>query len=172
MTSADVTTTPATTPTTAQPVADADAWLDADQERHWRALVRLCVALPAALDRQLRRDADLCHAHWALLVHLADADDATRTMSGLADAGGLSASACSHAVRSLEGRGLVRRRPAEHDRRVQLATLTDAGRDAMAAAAPGHVRTVRDLVVDRLDDEQLATLGGLAATLLDGLDEA
>lgn len=162
-----------TTPTAAEPTSSGGtAWLDADQERHWRALVRLCVALPAELDRQLRRDADLCHAHWALLVHLADADDATRTMSELADAGGLSPSACSHAVRSLEGRGLVVRRPAEHDRRVQLATLTDAGRAAMAAAAPGHVRTVRELVVDRLTDEQFATLGALAATLLDGLDEA
>ena len=164
-------TSSSTTAPSPSPVGDA-AWLDADQERHWRALVQLCVALPAALDRQLRRDADLCHAHWTLLVHLADADDATRTMSELADAGGLSASACSHAVRSLEGRGLVARRPAEHDRRVQLASLTDAGRDAMAAAAPGHVRTVRDLVVDRLTDEQLATLGGLATTLLEGLGEA
>lgn len=149
--------------------ADTD-WLDAEQERHWRALVRLCVALPAALDRQLRGDAELCHAHWALLVHLGDAEDATRTMSELADAAGLSPSACSHAARSLEQRGLVTRRSAEHDRRVQLATLTDDGRDAMAAAAPGHVRTVRALVVDRLTAEQLRTLGELATTLLDGLD--
>jgi len=162
---------PTTSPAATLPGSDA-AWLDAEQERHWRALVRLCVELPAALDRQLRRDADLCHAHWALLVHLADADDTTRTMSELADAGGLSASACSHAVRALEGRGLVVRRPAEHDRRVQLATLTDAGRDAMAAAAPGHVRTVRDLVVDRLSDDQLRILGELATTLVGGLDEA
>lgn len=167
MTSPD---TEVATTVTAQPAANDATWLDADQERHWRALVQLCVALPAELDRQLRRDASLCHAHWVLLVHLADADDATRTMSELATAGALSASACSHAVRALEGRGLVTRRPAEHDRRVQLATLTDAGRAAMAAAAPGHVRTVRDLVVERLTDDQLRTLGGLAATLLDGLD--
>jgi hypothetical protein len=36
--------------------------------------------------------------------------------------------------------------------------ITEAGRQAIADAAPGHVAAVRDLVIDVLDPEQLRVL--------------
>ena len=42
------------------------------------------------------------------------------------------------------------REPSEHDRRVTLAVLTDAGRATLEAAAPVHVAGVRRHFVDHL----------------------
>jgi DNA-binding MarR family transcriptional regulator len=55
-------------------------------------------------------------------------------------------------------RGLVRRQPDPDDRRCTNAVLTDAGFEHLAAAAPGHVATVRELVIDALDDTALSAL--------------
>jgi hypothetical protein len=46
--------------------------------------------------------------------------------------------------------------------------LTDAGRAALVAAAPGHVQTVRRYVVDRLSAADLQHLGRISQRLLDG----
>jgi len=48
--------------------------------------------------------------------------------------------------------------------------ITDAGRQAITNAAPGHVATVRNLVFDALSREQVATLKDLSARVLDRVD--
>lgn len=51
------------------------------------------------------------------------------------------------------------------DGRYTLAALTDAGFDVVRAAAPTHLRAVRDVVLDRLDAEDRAALGRIGAVL-------
>jgi DNA-binding MarR family transcriptional regulator len=58
----------------------------------------------------------------------------------------------------LEKRGWLIRRPDPTDRRSTLATLTDAGMDALVAAAPGHVEQVRRVVFDALTAAQVRQL--------------
>jgi DNA-binding MarR family transcriptional regulator len=53
----------------------------------------------------------------------------------------------------------VAREPSEHDRRVTLAVLTEAGRATLEAAAPVHVAGVRAHFVDHLSRTQLRQLG-------------
>jgi hypothetical protein len=48
--------------------------------------------------------------------------------------------------------------------------LTGAGWDKVVHAAPGHVRTVRELVIDVLEPEQVAQLSAISAQLLAVLD--
>jgi DNA-binding MarR family transcriptional regulator len=48
--------------------------------------------------------------------------------------------------------------------------LTDAGRDAIEKAAPGHVDTVRRLVFDGLSKEQVAMLETFVGRVLSRLD--
>jgi DNA-binding MarR family transcriptional regulator len=54
----------------------------------------------------------------------------------------------------LEEASHVRREPCPGDRRATNEVLTDAGWEKVVNAAPGHVRTVRELVIDALAPEQ------------------
>ena len=106
--------------------------------------------LESALDRQLQRESGMPHAYYQILAMLSEVPGRTLRMSDLAAITQSSQSRLSHAVAQLERRGWVRRRPCPDDRRSTLATLTEAGFDALAAAAPGHVRAVREHLFDRL----------------------
>jgi DNA-binding MarR family transcriptional regulator len=66
----------------------------------------------------------------------------------------------------MQKRGLVDRQDCQTDRRGAFIVLTDAGRAAITAAAPGHVHAVRRLVFDGLTPEQVATLGAVTAHVL------
>jgi DNA-binding MarR family transcriptional regulator len=56
------------------------------------------------------------------------------------------------------------------DRRGFFAVLTDAGYDVLAAAAPGHVETVRRHVFDPLTDAQVTQLHAICEAVLEVLD--
>ena len=157
-----------TTPT--PPGAEPPRWLDAEQQRHWRALAALLIRLPAALDADLQEQAGISHFEYLVLSSLSEAPERTLRMSALAAYTNASLSRLSHVVRRLEQRGWVRRSPSPEDRRATNATLTDPGYAKVEATAPGHVRTVRELVIDALDPEQLRDLGTIAARVLARVD--
>lgn len=96
---------------------------------------------------------------------LSDADDRRLRMSALAVLANGSLSRLSHVVKRLERRGWVDRSPCPGDRRSTFAHLTDAGYAKFVAAAPGYVENVRNLVVDKLSEEQLAQLIGIGRSL-------
>lgn len=144
-------------------------WLDADEQRGWRAFLEATALLQEALDRQLQRDAGMPHSYYQVLVRLSEAPQRELRMSALASASASSRSRVSHAVARLEERGWVARRPCDEDRRGQVAVLTPAGSDALAAAAPGHVGAVRRAVFDRLSRPQLQALTDISEMLRDGL---
>ena len=52
-----------------------------------------------------------------------------------------------------------------------MATLTDAGYAALAAAAPSHVEDVRSLVFDQLSTEQVDELRAICERLVVPLTE-
>jgi DNA-binding MarR family transcriptional regulator len=79
-------------------------------------------------------------------------------MGVLAEALGWSQSRLSHAVARMEEAGWVRRIPCPKDKRSNLAQLTEAGRQKLIEAAPGHVAAVRHLVIDALEPDQLDAL--------------
>jgi len=79
-------------------------------------------------------------------------------MGDLAEALGWSQSRLSHAMARMEQAGWVRRIPCSTDKRSNLAQLTDAGRQKLTEAAPGHAAMVRHLVIDALQPQQLYAL--------------
>lgn len=140
-------------------------WLSPDQQQDWAAVMALVMTLPPALDAQLKRDAGLNSFEYHVLARLSMARDRTLVMSELADQAQGSLSRLSHALTRLERVGWVERRTCtDRGRRVE-ARLTDAGFTKLEAAAPGHVREVRRLVVDVLTPEQLAALGAAARAI-------
>ncbi|WP_022917904.1 MarR family winged helix-turn-helix transcriptional regulator [Ruania albidiflava] len=145
-------------------------WLSRDERNAWLALTGLLVRLPGALDSQLERDSHLSFFEYMVLAMLAEHQGQTLRMSALAELTNGSLSRLSHVVRRLESQGLVRRETCQEDRRATNAILTDAGRERVESAAPGHVRRARELVVDAVAPEDLATFGKVAWQILDRVD--
>jgi DNA-binding MarR family transcriptional regulator len=145
-------------------------WLDDEEQRTWRNFLWTSRLLFDALDRQMQRDAGMPHTYYVILAVLSEAPDRTLNMGDLADLVRSSPSRLSHAVSRLEAAGWVRRSKRPPDRRTTLAQLTDEGFEVLAAAAPGHVAAVRELMFDRLTPNQLKVLSEVFATLHEGLD--
>ncbi|WP_371407831.1 MarR family transcriptional regulator [Kribbella sp. NBC_00662] len=145
-------------------------WLEQDELATWMSLAALMFKLPGVLDYQLQRDSGLSHFEYLVLAGLSESPGRSRRMSDLAGFANGSLSRLSHVVKRLEQRGFVERRPAEDDGRITVATITDSGYEVLVAAAPGHVATVRDYVIDVLTPEQLAQLKDIADTILAKVD--
>jgi DNA-binding MarR family transcriptional regulator len=145
-------------------------WLDAEEQRAWRAFLSATQVLFDRLDRELQRDAGIPHTYYEILVRLSEAPERRMRMSELADRSLSSRSRISHAVARLEQSGWVRRESCPGDRRGQLAVLTDAGFDVLAAAAPGHVEGVRTHLLDQLTPAQVGQLREISEALLRHLD--
>lgn len=145
-------------------------WLDQDERAAWLRLIAVVELLPGALDAQLRRDSQLTHFDYYVLAMLSEAPERTLRMTGLAARTNATLPRLSHVVRRLEDRGLVERFPCPQDGRATNARLTAAGWDAVVAAAPGHVETVRRHVFDPLTPTQVAQLRAICDALLPTLD--
>ena len=143
-------------------------WLSSEEQAAWRSFVALLIRLPAALDAQLQKDADISNFEYMVLSSLSEAPNRTLRMSDLAALASGSLSRLSHVVRRLETRGWIRREPCPGDGRFVNAVLTDDGWAKVVATAPGHVAAVRSLLVDVLTPEQLRSLGAISAQVLTG----
>lgn len=145
-------------------------WLSTDERAAWLRLVAVVELLPGVLDAQLRAESALTHFEYFVLAMLSESPERTLRMTSLAQRTNATLPRLSHVVRRLEDRGLVERHPCPEDGRATNARLTPAGWDAVVAAAPGHVDTVRRRVLDPLTPLQLEHLRGIGDALLQGLD--
>jgi DNA-binding MarR family transcriptional regulator len=151
-------------------MTDGVRWLEQDELAAWMSLAALIFKLPGVLDYQLQRDSGLTHFEYLVLAGLSESPGRCRRMSDLAVFANGSLSRLSHVVKRLENRGFVERRPAEDDGRITVATITDTGYETLVAAAPGHVATVREYVVDPLTPDQIAQLKVIADQILTKID--
>lgn len=147
----------------------ASVWLDDDQQRVWRNYLVMGARLQAAMNRQLQRDCGLSLADYDVLVALSERG-AMRIFE-LAESLGWEQSRLSHQLRRMRDRALVDRSGSAQDRRGATVDITGAGRAALAAAAPGHVRLVRSVLFDAITPGQLRALDTLTATVLSRLDD-
>jgi DNA-binding MarR family transcriptional regulator len=148
--------------------AGGTRWLDAEEQRAWRAYLDTTRLLIRALGQQLQADADVSFTDYELLVKLSEAPGQRMRMRDLADATLSTRSGVTRAVTRLELVGWVRRVECEDDRRGTHAELTGAGAAKLAAAAPGHVAAVREHLFDHLTAAQVGQLG----TAFGGVAEA
>lgn len=149
---------------------DDTPWLTSPQLRAWMRFVGVVERLPGVLDSQLQRDAQLTHFEYYVMAMLSETPGRTLRMTSLAETTNASLPRLSHVVARLETRGFLQRTPCADDRRATNATLTDAGWQKVVATAPGHVRNVREQVIDLLTDEQVAQLDAISEALLTKLD--
>ena len=127
----------------------------------WRAFLRMRRALDVAVDRQLA-EVGLSTADYEVLVPLSEVEGRTLRVRDLAAGIGWDRSRIAHQLRRMEQRGLVCRFECATDGRGTMVRLTEEGYAAIAAAAPGHVATIRRLLVDQLDPEDVVRLTAIA----------
>src|SRR3954469_23557083 len=150
--------------------APGTRWLDAEEQKAWRAWLYSSLLLQDRLDRELTHGTGISHAYYEVLVALSEAPERRMRMSELADRCLSSRSRLSHAVSRLEERGWVAREVCVEDGRGLLAVLTDEGFAALEGAAPVHVESVRTHLFDQLSPEQVAAMREIGETLLRHLD--
>lgn len=132
-------------------------WLSEAEQRVWRDYLAMTAELQVAMHRQLKRDCGLTLADYDVLVAL-DERNACR-VNELGDRLGWEQSRLSHQLRRMRSRELIERRGADDDRRGATVELTDAGRAALASAAPGHAQLVRDVVFAGVSAADLKAVG-------------
>ncbi|MFI5496138.1 MarR family winged helix-turn-helix transcriptional regulator [Actinoplanes sp. NPDC051859] len=132
--------------------------LDEQQQECWRAYVESSWALQTHLDGDLRAKTGLSMSDYHVMVVLSEAPDHRLRMGELASQLVFTPSRVTYQITSMIKRGLVRKQSCPRDGRGQEAVLTDAGMAALVAAAPLHRATVRDCLMDDLDDAEVAVL--------------
>jgi DNA-binding MarR family transcriptional regulator len=145
-------------------------WLTEDEQQAWIVFTGVLVKLPYALDADMRSSAGFSHFEYLVLSGISETPDRTLPMSELATLANASLSRLSHVVSRLEDRGWVFRSPSAEDGRITMVSLTKEGFAVLAEAAPGHVETVRDLVVDVLSPAQIRQLTAISKKILARLD--
>jgi DNA-binding MarR family transcriptional regulator len=142
-------------------------WLTNDEQRLWRAYLAMTERLQAEMSRQLSADCGLSLADYDVLVALDDAGGCR--VKVLREVLGWEQSRLSHQLGRMRARGLVTRAGADEDRRGATVGLTDEGRAALSAAAPGHAELVRTVVFDGMTAEQAHALTQWSSAVLERL---
>jgi DNA-binding MarR family transcriptional regulator len=126
------------------------------QQACWRAFIESSWALHNRLEDDLRAATGLSMADYHVMVALSEAPGHRIRMGELAGRLVFTPSRVTYQISSMVKRGLVRKQNCPDDGRGQEAVLTDEGMNALLAAAPLHLATVRESFIDDLDDEELA----------------
>lgn len=151
---------------------DDTPWLDDNEQKAWRTYLWAGQLLQESLDRQLQRESGMPHTYYLILAMLSETPGRSMTMTELSELVRFSASRLSHAVAKLEAAGWVRRRRHPNDGRTTVASLTEDGLATLVAAAPGHVRQVREALFDQLTQDQVRQLREIFDAVLSKLDPA
>ena len=144
-------------------------WLDAEQQRDWRALVMATTLLFDRLDDDLERAHGISLPEYEILVRLSEREGHRMRMAQLADSVAHSRSRVTHTVKRLEGAGLVLRDRSPDDGRGVDCRLTEEGMELLRTMAPTHVRGVRDHLVDLVSPEDFRAMGRVMNAVADHL---
>src|SRR5690349_15452125 len=134
-------------------------WLDAAQQRDWRAYIDGSLRLHDLLDQSLKNTHGLSSAEYEILVRLSEAPGQRLRMAELAESTSQSRSRLSHTCGRLESKGLVRRETCDDDKRGVWCRLTEDGFATLEKAAHDHVDTVREFFIDIIDPADLEAIG-------------
>ncbi|KRC54863.1 MULTISPECIES: MarR family winged helix-turn-helix transcriptional regulator [unclassified Nocardioides] len=143
-------------------------WLDQEQQRAWRSFLLGTTLLLDRIDEDLRRDHGLSAVEYEILVRLSEAEGRMR-MAQLAASLAHSRSRVTHTVKRMENAGLVERTGSPEDGRGVVCRLTDKGSATLRTAAPSHVETVRQSLIDLVDPCDLQALDRVMNAVCDQL---
>jgi DNA-binding MarR family transcriptional regulator len=125
----------------------------------WAALLRTHAAVVPKLARAVA-SAGLQLSWYDVLLVLNAAPDRRLRMSDLGAAAVLSREQISRVVTELERAGLVARVPNPEDKRSSFATITDAGRARLRAAAPTYLAAIDAHFTAHLSARDVSAVAG------------
>lgn len=149
----------------------APRWLDERETRAWYGYRRMSLLLNARVARELTAHSGLSEPDYDVLSGLTAAPDRRARIGDLAGRMLWSRSRLSHHVSRMEARGLVTREECAEDGRGAFVRLTPAGRQALEAAAPDHVESVRRHVFDHLTPAEVDTLAAITGKIVAALGD-
>jgi DNA-binding MarR family transcriptional regulator len=141
-------------------------WLDAREDRAWRAFMHAHHQLNARLNRLLFQDSGLSAADYEILAVLSALPEGRMPAQEMGAQLRWEKSRLSHQVRRMQAQGLVAREPNPADARSAMIVLLPAGRRAVEGAAPGHIRNVRRDMIDLFTPAELDTLADFNERIL------
>ncbi|WIK61475.1 MarR family winged helix-turn-helix transcriptional regulator [Dermabacter hominis] len=147
-------------------------WLDLEEQEAWRTYLFTTTRLKDCLSQTLEQDPriDLSLPEYEILVRLSESESDCVRMSDLAQQVVHSRSRLTHTVARMEKRGLVVRERSISDGRGRVAVLTTAGRELLDQAAPLHVRSVREYLLEPLGREDFLELARILDKLVSDED--
>ena len=123
----------------------------------WAALLRVHAAVVPKLAREVAANG-LQISWYDVLLVLNAAPDRRMRMSDLGAAAVLSREQISRVVTELERAGLVTRVANPDDKRSSFATITDAGRERLRAAAPSYLAAIETHFSSHLSAREVAAV--------------
>jgi DNA-binding MarR family transcriptional regulator len=123
----------------------------------------------AAVTRQFNAELQAMHGltinDFDVLAQLARAPEQSLRRVDLVERVLLTPSGITRLLKGLEQAGYVGNRPCKEDARVTYAVLTPKGRRKLEEARETHVASVRALLSERFDEDELQTLAALLERL-------
>lgn len=135
----------------------------------WTLFLQVHTRLVQKLEHELEAESKLPLTWYDVLMQLSVAPGLRLRMSDLFHALLLSKSGLTRRIDRMEASELVRREGCPADRRGVYAVLTPAGREALVAAAPIHLRGIQEHFGQHLTDSELAALRGVLEKILSNL---
>jgi DNA-binding MarR family transcriptional regulator len=152
-----------TAPEEARPTVRA--FLTAEEEHAWFALLEIHDALVRALDARLLEEHNLSLSAFKAIMHITHAEAGSISVSDLAELVRLSPSQVSRIAIDLERRGLVERQRSASDSRSTEVAITDAGRAQLQVAAPTYLSTIHAHLFDGLPERDVKQLARILARI-------
>src|SRR5689334_16370943 len=134
----------------------------------WAALLRVHAALVPLLDRELQAACGLPLTWYDVLLELNSAPGRRLSMGELGEVAVVSRTRASRVVDQLAEAGLVAREANPDDRRSAYATITDAGRARLRAAAPIYLESIRRHFTSRMTAAESRTVAAALEKVLAG----
>jgi len=148
----------------------AKKWaLSDDEQKAWRSYVTMRHSLERHLVLHLQREFGFSDSDFEILVNLSESPTGRMRAYELGEATQWEKSRMSHHLGRMEKRGLIRRE--ESGARYPDIVLTDAGRDAIKAAAPANAARVRKFFVDVLGPDRLESLRTASDDVIAAIEE-
>lgn len=141
------------------------------QQRAWLAFIRLRLRLDYEMNHQLQTDSNLSLADYDVLNALRYEPEGRTQITALAIRIGWERSRLSHHLRRLEGRKLVKLRPAPTDRRATQIALSDKGWAEITQASTGHVELIQRLFFDGLPGDLVEPITVALESIYDNVIE-
>jgi DNA-binding MarR family transcriptional regulator len=145
---------------TSQVIQERDVLVEA-----WVNLLRAHAVTTRQFNTELQTTHGLTINDFDVLAQLARAPEKALKRVDLSERVLLTPSGITRLLKGLECAGYVANRPCAEDARVTYAVLTPAGEKKLAEARKTHVASVRALLSELFDEDELATLAELLERL-------